>query len=297
METNREYWPEYEVNPQQEWEMVEILDNCEHNDAGEETPDSGHDWDSGDGWGDLDSYTSDESEDEQHEVWQEWERSRDPVQDDGWTVKEGAEPAIKMSSSDHFRNLIWYSFICWLVDIIGASFFDFSQRELKDKLNSQEWKEKNLEHEYYGKTMVMKDWNAPDRIELEYWPLMLYRAKLCDEACYYPPTAWDRGSWFISTILGRADSLRNAVFDRHDIEDFVLMGIMQIPAILKDKKRAAHVETVWKVVIQEPGVDDQTISEVHKMLDLDQKPCTTVLQVHSRVLHLLERGYFNFVKA
>ena len=297
METNREDWPEQEGGSQQEWEMVEIPDNCEHNEAGEEISDLGHDWDSGDGWGDLESYTSDESEDEQCELWEEWERSQYPVQDDGWTVKEGAEPDMEKLSLDHSRRLFGYQFLCWLVDIIGASFFDFSQRELRDELNSQEWKEKNLQHERYGRTMVMKDWNDPDGIELKYWPIMLYRARLYDEAYYYPPTAWDRGSWFSSTILGRADSLRNAVFDRHNIVDFVLTDVMQIPTILKDDKRAAQIEMVWKVVTQEPGVDDQTISEVHKMLDLDHKPCTTILQVHSRVLLLLERGCFNFGKA
>ncbi|KAL2040380.1 hypothetical protein N7G274_006823 [Stereocaulon virgatum] len=302
METNWEDSPEYMGYYQQEWEMAEIPDNCEEDEAGEETSDSGHDEGSEDFWSDLDSYTSDKSDDEQSESWQEWERSQDHkpewgVEGDGWTVQEGAQTDIMNSSLEQYRNLLWYPFLYWLVDIIGASFFDFSQRELRDKLNSQEWKEKNLGHEYYGRVMVMKDWNDPDTIELKYWPLMLHRAKLRDEAYYYPPTAWDRGSWFSSTIVGTADKLRNAAVHRHDIEDSVFNNVMQIPLILKDAKRAAQVEMVYKVVKGEPGVDDQTISEVHKMLDLDRKPCTSILQVHSRILLLLERGCFNFNRA
>ncbi|KAK3172824.1 hypothetical protein OEA41_006149 [Lepraria neglecta] len=196
---------------------------------------------------------------------------------------------------DYFSGPLKHPFLHWLVDIVGASFFDFSQRELRDQLNSRQWKEHHFLHEFYRSTMLKLNWNNPDTIELKYWPLMLEQARLPSEAYCYPlpgnPTLTPR-----DTILGRADKLRNAVFDRHEIWMCALRDIMRIPAVLKDDTRAAQVELVWKVVSEDSDVEEQTISKVHKMLDITHSPCTTFLQVHSRVLALLEDGCFRFGK-
>lgn len=194
---------------------------------------------------------------------------------------------------DYFSGPLKHPFLHWLVDLVG--FFEFSQRELRDQLNSRQWKEQHFLHGVYRSTMLKLNWKNPDTIELKYWPLMLEQARLSSEAYCYPlpgnPTLTPR-----DTILGRADKLRNAVVDRHEIGMCALRDIMRIPAVLKDDTRAAQVEMVWKVVSEDSDVEEQTISKVHKMLDLTQTPCTTFLQVHSWVLALLEDGCFRFGK-
>ena len=277
----------------QEWEMAQGPDDLVENEADEEITETGQNWDSDENWNSWGSYTSDDSENETADSGPEWDKPECyeeyvssgfgkamPCPAPEWQkIIDGTAEQLAESNMDtysppnYFSGPLKHPFLHWLVELVGASFFDFSQRELRDQLNSRQWKEQHFLHEFYRSTMLKLNWNSPDTIELKYWPLMLEQARLSSEAYCYPlpgnPTLTPR-----DTILGRADKLRNAVFDRNEIWICALRDIMRIPAVLKDDTRAAQVELVWKVVSEDSDVEEQTISKVHKMLDITQTLCT-----------------------
>ena len=171
----------------QEWEMAQGPEDLIENEADEETTETGQNWDSDENWNSWGSYTSDDSENETANSGPEWDKPECygehvsngfgnampyPVPEwqkktDG-TAHQLAEPNMNaFPPPDCFSGPLKHSFLYWLVELVGASFFDFSQRELRDQLNSRQWKEQNFLHEFYRSTMLKLNWNNPDTIELK----------------------------------------------------------------------------------------------------------------------------------
>jgi len=272
-------------------------------------------------WENDEVYESDTYEDNlvAEDSYSTWDITQAQVHDwgvgDGWEETDSSK--LEPSSADYYASISYfeaplgYPFMNWLVLILESAFFDYFQRNLKKELNSIEWKKEHLKDDE-GNTdhyMVKLNWNEPDRIDMKWWVIMLRCVDLPNSAYNEPILPDGRPSLTPRQIvLECARTLRNATYDRLEIETHVIQKAVSIPAVLKDQERAALVARVWKVVNAErsvvidgaytvinedPTVDEETRREVHAMLDPARALCTTLLQVHSRILALGEEGCFN----
>ncbi|KAF6218250.1 hypothetical protein HO133_006212 [Letharia lupina] len=223
----------------------------------------------------------------------------------GWYSPPPPSPPLDLSSTTQHHLCIWF------LSQVEQSFYGKAEAEFQNDLESLKWKQdlfKKNPHQYsesylnkksekYAESeLIEKPWHLPDRIEPEYWvEFFKYAGKLLPCDAYDLPADMSRS--LIPYIFEKADTLRHITNHRdRTLYLWTLTEVMKIPRILKDYQRADEMNLVFRVVREDPSVDEYSRSVVQKFVLTADKPCTTYLQISLRVESLMEEGIFRYAK-
>ena len=139
--------------------------------------------------------------------------------------KNSEEPPELPNFSDIPYNEQYY-FLDFLLTTIEECVADYAQSNLREQLESYNWRSRYLR----GWMQLKHSWMMPGRTELTDWTVLLRSIRL--------PGVRETDQWLISSVLYRVEDLRHTTIHRRPLSAEKVLLAMKLPGILEDAERA-----------------------------------------------------------
>ena len=187
-----------------------------------------------------------------------------------------------------------------MINEFEASFHRLGHHYFGEDLKSEKWRREILTDQGAGRLPNLP-WDKVHAVEVKDWIQFLDRVisarMLPEDALADPKTFSPPNPTPAFVVLGMARSIRNRTFHREQlVTESELMTALRIPRVLKDYKRAEELEKIVEVIVKNPTLDAPSSEWVRHILFPPQPESGTCLEIHAKMLSILEEGSFYFAQ-
>lgn len=220
--------------------------------------------------------------------------------EDSWSTPG---PEISYEYPEYFTSCppkVLYAFLRHTINECEASFHRLVQYHFGEDLKSEKWRQNILTDNGVGR-LASRPWDQAHAVEVKDWIKLLECVRhanlLPENALADPETFSPKNLTPAFQMLRMAEYIRNATFHR---DGFVILSqlktALQIPRVLKDGKKSDELEAMHGVIVNDPELNAPSSDWVRNILFPPQLESGTCLDVHAKILSVLEEGSFYFAQ-
>lgn len=222
--------------------------------------------------------------------------------DDYWS-NPPSDPGCSYEYEEYFLGCpsdVVYALQRHMINEFEASFHRLGHHYFGEDLKSEKWRRETLTDQGAGR-LANLPWDKVHAVEVKDWikflDRVIYARMLPEDALADPKTFSPPNPTPAFVILGKARYIRNRTFHREElVTESELKTALKIPRVLKDYKRAEELEKIFEIIVKDPTLDAPSSEWVRHILFPPRPESGTCLEIHAKMLSILEEGSFYFAQ-